>query len=87
MDYVLIPNYRCKRCGCTNYDKIIHTGTKTLDEKDAIVSEVYVCRNCDYPFDISEYQIEDKISMTEKELLNQAKIINEGIKYNKGVDK
>lgn len=84
MDYVLIPNYQCKRCGCTKYDKIIHTGAQTLDEKGAIKAEKYVCRNCDYPFDINDYQQDNKISMSPNELLAQSKFVNEGIKYNKG---
>lgn len=81
IEYKLINNFKCKKCGCTKYDKMIYTGMKTLDEEDAIIHERYVCRNCDFPFDINSY-LEDskseKITITPSELLNNSVFVDEG---------
>lgn len=77
LNYTLVNNYKCKRCGCTHYDKIFYTGAKTLDEENAIMAEQYVCRNCNFPFNITEYTKSNSITMTSDELLNTATIINE----------
>lgn len=83
LEFKLIQNFRCKRCGCTTYDKNIYTGLKTLDEKYSILFEKYICRNCDFPFNIDEYvSNNESYVMNSKELLNSANIINENL--NKG---
>jgi len=79
INFIQITNFKCKRCGCTSYDKIIHTGLKTIDEENSIINEQYVCRNCDFPISINEYNLNEEIKMPVNELLNQAKIIDEGI--------
>ena len=81
IEYKLTNEFKCKRCGCTKYDKMIYTGLKTLDEEDAIIYEKYVCRNCDFPFNITDYLKEntDSITITPLELLNQSNFIDEGI--------
>ena len=82
LEFKLINNFKCKRCGCTNYDKNIYTGLKTLNDEDSIVEERYICRNCDFPFDINKYIKNDdfieNITMTSKDLLNQSKFIDNG---------
>lgn len=82
IEYKLINNFRCKRCGCIHYDKMIYTGMKTLDEEDAIIHERYVCRNCDFPFNINDYIIENEevknITTTPNELLNESVFVDEG---------
>lgn len=78
IEYKMVNNFKCKRCGCTHYDKMIYTGMKTLDEEDAIIYEKYVCRNCDFPFNINEYNENDNIKITPEELLNQSTFIDEG---------
>ena len=75
MEYKLINNFKCKRCGCTKYDKLIYTGLKTLDEENAIIAEKYVCRNCDFPCIIDS---DKNITITPEELLNQSVFIDEG---------
>lgn len=81
IEYKLINEFRCKKCGCTKYDKILYTGMKTLDEENAIIYEKYVCRNCDFPFDINHYSINkqtDSINISPNELLEQSIFIDEG---------
>lgn len=81
IEYKLIHNFKCKRCGCTKYDKMIYTGMKTLDEEDSIIHERYVCRNCDYPFDITPYLKNsnlENITITPKELLDASIFVDEG---------
>ena len=81
LEFKLIQNFKCKRCGCTHYDKLLFTGMKTLDEDDAIMEERYVCRNCDFPFNISDYIQNDTINITSEELLNQSEFIDEGTDF------
>lgn len=81
LEFKLVQNFKCKRCGCINYDKLMYTGAKTLDEKDCIIEERYICRNCDFPFNISDYVSEDNINITSNELLKQSEFINEGIEF------
>ena len=79
IDFKLIPNFKCKRCNCLNYDKIICTGNQSLDDENSIQKEIYVCRNCN--LDISNVIIEhtsnDYIQMESSQLLNEANVINE----------
>lgn len=79
LEYVLINEFKCKRCGCTKYDKMIYTGMKTLDNENAIVCEKYVCRNCDFPFDINDYskEIIENLTITSSELLSQSEFVDE----------
>lgn len=80
LEFKLVNNFKCKRCGCTTYDKLIYTGVKTLNEEDAIVEERYVCRNCDFPFNIAPYlnNVQENITMSSNELLNESVFIDEG---------
>ena len=78
MNFTLINNFRCKKCGSINYDKVIYTGNKFLEDEDAILSEQYVCRNCDYPINLQDYIISENIQITSNDLLEQATIIEEG---------
>lgn len=55
LEYTLVYNFKCKRCGCTTYDKEFFTGFKNIDEENAIIATRYVCRNCDKPFNIDNY--------------------------------
>ena len=84
LEYILVNNFKCKRCGCTHYDKLIHTGFKTLDEENSIELEQYVCRNCDFPINIDEYKRENLINIDKNKLLNESEFINEGIEIKKG---
>lgn len=77
LEFILVNNFKCKRCGCTHYDKIFHTGFKTLGEENAIEYEEYVCRNCDYPVDIKKYQLDDTLNIATNDLLQQSKFINQ----------
>ena len=81
LEFKLIQNFKCKRCGYDRYDKMIYTGMKTLDEDDSIIEERYVCRNCDFPFNINEYVQNDNIYITPNELLNQSEFIDEGVDF------
>ena len=78
IEYKLVDNFKCKRCGCIHYDKMIYTGLKTLDEEDSIIYEKYVCRNCDFPFNINDYIQNNSINITPEDLLNQSEFIDEG---------
>lgn len=80
LKFTLVDNFKCKRCGCIHYDKMIYTGLKTLEDDDSIVHEVYVCRNCDYPVDLTKYIHNNDIIITSDELLNEATIVNENLK-------
>ena len=82
LEYILVQNFKCKKCGCTHYDKIMYTGDKTLDEEDSILLERYVCRNCDFSFNINDYKKQDSYSMSSKELINNSIFINENKKEN-----
>ena len=81
LEFKLIQNFKCKRCGCTNYDKMIYTGMKTLGEKNASILERYVCRNCDFVFDINEYISTENINMSSSELLNNSTFVDEGTDF------
>lgn len=83
IEFKLTQNFKCKRCGCNHYDKLMYTGMKTLNEENAIMKERYVCRNCDFPFDINEYLKENvnSIKITPNELLNQSNYIDEGVDF------
>ena len=92
IDFKLTQNFKCKKCGCNTYDKLIYTGMKTLDEENAIIHERYVCRNCDFPFNMNEYLKNsnlENISITPSELLNNSVFIDEGteLKINDNVIK
>lgn len=78
LTYQYVKNFICPRCGCTQYDKMIYTGFKTLDEEDSIILENYVCRNCDYVIDINKYLKENSISIDKTELLNTSNFVDEG---------
>ena len=69
LEYILVNNFKCKRCGCTTYDKQFFTGFNTLDEDDSVILERYICRNCEKPFDINDYKETNKYNMTSEELL------------------
>lgn len=79
LEYKLVHNFKCKRCGSTHYDKIFYTGLKTLDEENSIIEERYVCRNCNFPFNIEDYMVKNLINMNKNELLNNSNFINQGI--------
>lgn len=81
IEFKLVKNFICKKCGCTTYDKLIYTGIKTLNDDNSIICEKYVCRNCDFPININEYlnSIEENISMKVNELLNNSIFIDEGV--------
>lgn len=83
LEYILVNNFKCKRCGCNKYDKIFYTGDKLLDENDAIITTRYVCRNCNFPFNINDFKELSKYESTPKELLNNSIYINENEKENK----
>ena len=61
MEYILIPNFKCKRCGCTEYDKQFFPRINPLTlEPDNDLDNAYsryICRNCDLPFDLQEYDL------------------------------
>lgn len=83
LEFKLINSFKCKRCGSTNYDKLIYTGANTLDEEDSIVLEKYVCRNCDLPFLLEDY-IKDNtllqdIKSSPYELMNDSEFSDEGV--------
>ncbi len=78
LEFKLIQNFKCKRCGCTHYDKLMYTGMKTLDESNSIIEEKYVCRNCDFPFDITDYIQNDNLQITSNELLDTSIFVDEG---------
>lgn len=77
LEYVLINNFKCKRCGCTHYDKLIHTGADLLEQENSIKFQQYVCRNCDFPVNINEYTTEQNITIDKNELLKQAIMRND----------
>lgn len=83
LDFKLINSFKCKRCGCTNYDKLIYTGMKTLNDDDSIIHERYVCRNCDLPFKLENYIDKDtvleNINSSGLELVNNSEFIDEGV--------
>lgn len=83
LEFKMINSFTCKRCGCTNYDKLMYTGFNTLDEDDAIVLEKYVCRNCDLPFYLEDYMkdtsILENIKSSPTNLINTSTIIDEGV--------
>lgn len=81
LEFKLVQNFKCKRCGCTHYDKLMYTGMETLSDNNSIIEERYVCRNCDFPFDINEYITDENILMNSDELLNQSIMIDEGTEY------
>lgn len=81
LEFKLVQNFRCKRCGCNHYDKLIYTGMKTLDEENSVIYDKYVCRNCDFPVNINGYLINDKINITSDELLNQSEFIDDGVDF------
>ena len=82
IEYKLIYNFKCKKCGCTKYDKLIYTGMKTLNEENAIIGEKYVCRNCDFPININSHinnsKLTENITITPQELLDNSIFIDEG---------
>lgn len=81
LHFDLVNNFKCKKCGYTEYDKMIYTGDKTLDEEDAIIHEQYICRNCHHPFklDVNENNLIDNITISPKELLHEAQFVDEGV--------
>lgn len=83
LEFKLINSFKCKRCGSTNYDKLIYTGANTLDEEDSIVLEKYVCRNCDLPFLLEDYIKDDTLLQDIKsspyELMNDSEFSDEGV--------
>lgn len=83
IEFKLVSNFKCKRCGCDKYDKEIFTGAKLLEDDDSIIGERYVCRNCDFPINIEEYIQTNSFNMTKEELLKEATIIDQGVE-NKG---
>ena len=80
LEFILVKNFKCRRCGCTHYDKIFYTGMKELSDENSIQEERYVCRNCDFPVNIQDYIPDETISMSSKELLDIAKFVDEGVK-------
>lgn len=82
LEFILVNNYKCKRCGCINYDKVFYTGDKMLGDENAIQEEHYICRNCDFPFDITKYKKQNSYNMSSKELLDESVFINENKKEN-----
>lgn len=83
LEFKLINSFKCKRCGSTNYDKLIYTGIKTLNDKDPILLEKYVCRNCNLPFLLKDYIEDDTIMKQLKtssmELCNTSNFVDEGV--------
>ena len=83
LEFKLINSFKCKRCGSTNYDKLIYTGIKTLNDKDPILLEKYVCRNCNLPFILEDYIKDDtlmkNINSSPYELMNTSKFTDEGV--------
>ena len=83
LEFKLINSFKCKRCGCNNYDKLFYTGLHTLDEDNSIILEKYVCRNCDLPFYLEDYIKDDSILKNIKSspecLMNNSNIIDEGV--------
>lgn len=83
LEFKLVNSFKCKRCGSTNYDKLIYTGANTLDEDDSIVLEKYVCRNCDLPFLLEDYIKDDTLLQDIKsspyELMNNSEFSDEGV--------
>lgn len=74
LEFILINDFKCRRCGSTNYDKIFYTGNKTLGEENSIIHQRYVCRNCDLPFTLVETKSNtiEHINMSSKELIDQS---------------
>lgn len=83
LEFKLINSFKCKRCGSTNYDKLIYTGANTLDDDDSIILEKYVCRNCNLPFILEDYIKDDtlmkNINSSPYELMNTSKFTDEGV--------
>ena len=79
LEFILIKDFKCKRCGCTHYDKMMYTGFKQLDDEDSIIGERYVCRNCDLPFNISDYIKNDTIHMSSQDLIKESEFVDEGV--------
>lgn len=83
LEFKLINSFKCKRCGSTNYDKLIYTGAHTLDEDDSVILEKYVCRNCNLPFLLENYIKDDtllqNITSSPYELMNESKFTDEGV--------
>lgn len=83
LEFKLVNSFKCKRCGSTNYDKLIYTGANTLDEDDSIILEKYVCRNCDLPFLLEDYIKNDTLLQDIKsspyELMNNSEFSDEGV--------
>lgn len=76
INFKVIKDFKCKRCGCLNYDKEIFTGDKLLTENSSIIFERYVCRNCDMTFNDLEYNnsnIEEHIVHSNDLLKNKFK--------------
>lgn len=84
LEFKLINSFKCRRCGSTNYDKLIYTGIQTLDSDDSIILEKYVCRNCDLPFSLEDYIKDDTlmqdITSSQYELVNNSEFVDEGVK-------
>lgn len=83
LEFKLVNSFKCKRCGSTNYDKLIYTGANTLDEDNSIILEKYVCRNCDLPFLLEDYIKDDTLLQDIKsspyELMNNSEFSDEGV--------
>ncbi len=80
LEYILVNNYRCKRCGFNKYDVVFYTGDKLLNDKNSVLEKRYVCRNCNFPFDISHYKKQESYNMSANELLNKSIFVNENEK-------
>lgn len=72
LEFILINNFKCRRCGSVNYDKMIYTGMKTLSDENSIVEERYVCRNCNLPFTLvkNDSNTIEHINISSNELIN-----------------
>ena len=83
LEFILLNNFKCKKCGYRKYDKLIYTGLKTLEDEDSIILEKYVCRNCDHPFIISnEKKSLNKLNISANELLNNSIYVDQGSEIN-----
>ena len=83
LEFKLINSFKCKRCGSTNYDKLIYTAANTLDDDNSIILEKYVCRHCNLPFILEDYIKDDtlmkNINSSPYELMNTSKFTDEGV--------
>lgn len=72
LSFKMIKDFKCPRCGFPYYDKLMFTGDKSLNDENSIIFEKYVCRNCDFPVNINDYECENNdLQISSQELIKR----------------